>query len=386
MKQRSYTLIICCSILFICGFISLGFLQYQSSKKEIVVPLTYNWSYSLNGKSSVSLCLPTHVSSYFHKGDVVDLYTTLPGTRIPTPHLRTKIFLQNVKIFLDNQLIYAYDGDTNSEGDKEVGSGILVLPLPGDYAYKTLHIQYVHNFNHITNYIFPIILTEKNLQETLLFDSAETLYLNGCFLLTGIICVLIGFGRKYKKRSWLSFLFLGLFATIYATWSLCNTKIVQLFIPNLTTIHHLEYISFYSATIPLWLFFYTIVKQRILKIYCLVGMVPSITFFTIAIALHSMRAINLFELLPIYHGLLMSNLFLMIVFILILIYKKHPLSKGLLLGMLCLGLCCLLEIVKFYAHNIKVTSFVNYGIVLFYIHLIYALCHPQKAKESSSSL
>ncbi len=377
MKHKPHIVIICLSFLFLFGFIGLGILQNQSTNTEKVVPLTYNWYYSLNGKSSVSLSIPTHVDSYYHKGDVVDLYTTLPTTSIKQPYIRTKIFLQHVKIFLDDELIYEYNGHINSEGNLEVGSGILVFPLPKEYAYKTLHIQYVHSFDRITNYIFPISLTEKNLTETLLFDSAETLYLNSWFLFIGIVCIFISFYQKFKKRPCLNFLFLGLFATVYSTWSLCNSKALQLFTQNLTFIHHLEYLCFYVATIPLWLFFYEIVFKRSLKLYCIISTLPSIVFFIVAIALQYIRKMNLFELLPYYHFLLAGNFLLMILFIILLIYKKHPLSQGLLVGILCLILSSILEIFKFYTTNIKVASFVNYGIILFFLNLIYALYRPK---------
>lgn len=357
--------------------------QKRSVSKENKVPLNYNWYYSLNGKSPVSLCIPTHVDSYYHKGDIVDLYTTLPNTSIKQPYLRTKIFLQNVKIFLDDTLIYSYTGDLNVFGDVEVGSGILAIPLPEDYAHKTVHIQYIHNFDHITNYIFPIHLTEKNLTETLLFDSAETFYLNGCFLLIGVVCIIFSYYQKYNKQPCLNFLFLGVFAIIYSMWSLCNSKMLQLVTRNLVTIHHLEYVCFYLALIPLWLFFYTIVTKRIAKIYCLIGALPSTIFFFIAIILHYITHINFFELLPFYHLLLMINLLLIILLISILIYKKHPLSQGLLVGILCLALSCILEILKFYTTNIKIDSFVNYGIILFFLNLIYALHYPKYAHHTN---
>lgn len=359
------------------------FVQKHSVKKENRVPLTYNWYYSLNGKSPVSLCLPTHVDRYYQKGDTVDLYTTLPNTSIKQPYLRTKVFLQNVTISLDDTVIYSYKGDLNRAGNIEVGSGILVIPLPKDYAYKTLHIQYVHNFDHITNYIFPIHLTEKNLTETLLFDSAETFYLNSCFLLIGLMCILFSGYHRYTKRPYLNFLFLGLFAITYSMWSLCNSKMLQLVTTNLATIHHLEYMCFYLALIPLWLFFYTIVTQRALKIYCLIGIVPSTIFFLIAATLHYIKDIDFFELLSFYHMLLMVNLLLIILLISILIYKKHPLSQGLLVGILCLALSCILEVLKFYTTNIKIASFVNYGIILFFLNLIYALYHPKYTHHSN---
>lgn len=386
MKHKPYTLAICLSILFLFCFISLALVQHLSTKKDNVVPLTYNWCYSLNGRPPVSLCLPTHVSSYYHKGDIIDLYTTLPNTSLRSPSLCTKIFLEDVKIFLDGKLLYTYEGDMNFQGTKEVGSGILVLPLPKDYAYKSLHIQYVHHFNHVTNYIFPITLTEKNLAQILLFESAESFYLNGCFLLIGFICVLISGYRKLKKHSWLNFLFLGLFAIIYATWSLCNSKLLQLITNNLALIHFSEYVSFYLCTIPLWLFFYTIVQERVLKRYCFISAMPSIAFFIITLALHCLTSINFFQLLSIYHLILVGNLLLIMLLMLILIYKKHSLSKGLLIGMLFLVLSCILQLIKFYTTNIKIISFVDYGIILFFFNLIYALYHPLKSEPKAMAL
>ena len=385
MKHKPHVTIICVSFLFLFGFISLSILQNQSTKHEQAVPLTYNWYYSLNGKSPVSLSIPTHVDCYYHKGDTVDLYTTLPTTSIKQPYLRTKIFLQHVKIFLDDELLYTYDGNINTSGNLEVGSGLLVFPLPKDYAYKTLHIQYIHSFDRITNYIFPITLTEKNLTETLLFDSAETIYLNSWFLLTGIVCLLVSLYLKFQKQPYLSFLFLGIFAIIYSIWLLCNTKCLQLFTQNLAFIHHLEYLCFYAIAIPLWLFFYQIVSKHSLKLYCFISTLPAIVFYIIAIILQYMDKANFFELLPAYHLLLGGNLLLMIIFISLLIYKKHPLSQGLLVGILCLILSGILEIVKFYATNIKVTSFINYGIILFFFNLIYALYRPKNLTKSKTT-
>ena len=376
MKHNLRIAIVCLSFLFLFGFISLVFLQKQPLKHTTVIPLTDHWDYSLNKKASVPLSIPTHLDRYFKQGDTIDLYTTLPLTPLNKPYLHTKFYLLNVNIFLDNELIYTYEGDLNYYGEVESGSGLVAIPLPENYAHKTLHIQYEPRFNYITNYIFPISLQDKNLTEAILENNIETLYLNAWFLFAGLLCIGFSIYLYIHTQPCVSFFFLGLFAIVTAIWFLCNTKCLQLITQNLALIHHLEYLCFYAISIPLWLFFYGLVKEKTLKRYCLIGLVPSILFFVAAVILHTIKLADFFELLSFYHILIGINFLFLTLLIVLLTYKKHPLSQGLLIGILCLILSGALEILKFYTTNIKVASFINYGLILFFLNLIYAVYRP----------
>ncbi len=375
MKYNPRISIIFLGLLFVLGLISLNFFQRQAHKSANTIPLTDNWAYCLNQKASVPLCIPAHLD-YFQVGDTIDIYTTLPISSIKEPYLHTKFYLQYVKIYLDDELIYSYNGDMMLSGNYKVGSGLLVIPLPTNYANKTLHIQYIPSFNSITNYIFPISLTNHNLIETILHNNATTLYLNAWFLFAGILCIMYSIYLGYLKQSDLSFFFIGLFAIIAAIWFLCNTKCLQLITQNLAFIHQLEYLCFYFIYIPLWLFFTHIVKEHRLKRYCIICLIPSVVFFLVAIILYLLRLKDFFHLLMFYHILVIMNALLISFLSGLLIYKKHPFSRGLLIGILCLILASFLEILKFYLTNIKIASFLNYGLILFFLNVIYAAYHP----------
>ena len=375
MKYKARIAITCLGLLFVLGLISLSFSQKQALKVANTTPLTDNWAYCLNQKAPVPLSIPTHLD-YFQAGDMIDLYTTLPITSIKEPFLQTKFYLQYVKIYLDDELIYSYNGDLTLSGNHKLGSGLLVIPLPTNYANKTLHIQYIPTFNSITNYIFPIFLTDCNLTQTILQNNIETLYLNAWFLFAGILSILYSIYLRLLKQSGLSFFFIGLFAITTAIWFLCNTKCLQLITQNLAFIHQLEYLCFYFIYIPLWLFFTHIVKEQLLRRYCIISLIPSIIFFLVAIILNISGIADFFHLLSFYHILIVVNAILISFLSGLLIYKNHPLSHGLLIGLLCLILASILEILKFYMTNIKIASFLNYGLILFFLNVIYAAYHP----------
>ncbi len=378
MKKKPFflTIFICIIISFI--FIGICISHNHFNHQGNVYSLKDNWYYSINGKIPVSLSLPTHIDHYFKKGDVVDLYTHLPLTSIDKPYLYTSLYLQYVEIYLDGKMIYQYGSPVKENETVVVGSGYICIPLPENYTNSNLHIRYIHTFNHITNYLFPITLRAQDLKSTLIYEKAETLYANSCFFICGLLCIGIGIYWLVKRQPFLSMFLIGLFGLNASVWFLCNTKCIQLFTSDLVFVHNLEYFCFYLLCIPLWLFFYINVSTPFLKKYCLTVLIPFITFFIGASILNFCNVVNYFQLLTFYHILLITSILLLILLICFFLYQHHPLGRGLLIGILALTISGVLELIKFYSTNIPIRSFFNYGIIIFFISISVSLVNLQQ--------
>ena len=191
-KRPSHRIAACIIAIFLIGLIFVLSIKTSNSVHTQSYPMNHSWLYSLNQKNIVPLSLPTRVEKPFKKGDVVDLYTILPNTTLASPYLHIRIFLQQVKVTLDDEVLYDYTGDLNTNGIYYAGSGFIAIPIPEDYAFKQLHIQYIYNFDNVTDYIYPISLESSTLYGNIIAIQLDIFYINFVLFLGAVGCILVG--------------------------------------------------------------------------------------------------------------------------------------------------------------------------------------------------
>ncbi|NLV86566.1 MAG: hypothetical protein GX025_05040, partial [Clostridiales bacterium] len=216
------------------------------------------------------------------RGSVVELHGYLPYEEdYDTYAICFLNYYCGVEVFCGDKLIHSY-GEPSSQ--LVLGSGYHYIMLPADYYLKEICIR--------LTVTVPSSLFSTS---SLLFGQWETLYMHHIkqspitffmdifMLVLGIVLILISMaGILYRKR-FLIITWVGAIAFVAGTWTLCNSKFIQPFIPNHDITVHIEFQSFYLILLLLLLYFRSInsKNQQLKKICNQVLIFSSVVIFII---------------------------------------------------------------------------------------------------------
>lgn len=355
------------SLFIILVLISLGLESYYFSKGyNTSIKLTQGWQYSLNNKASVPLTLPANVDTIFQKGDIIDLYITLPTIDLECPYITTTLYLQCLEAYLDDTLIYSYGLDLLNGPYSSIGSGIFSIPLPPNYSGKTLHLRYTSTFDHVNNFIASIYLRSETGVFAFVNNHPFTVIITFLLLLIGIMALPVGIIFTTYHPRFASIKYISYFAILCAVWMFCNNKCIQLFTSNLIFIHSLEYLTLYLLPIPIWCFIKAHVHTpKLTKIINLCLALTSL-FFVITTFCHLFIIKDYFEFITIYHIMVVINI---IIIICILCYHFHHTqklyTKGLVIGLFYFFVAALCLLIEFYFNHFNFSLIFDLSLLAF---------------------
>ncbi len=247
------------SSVIIAGFLALliwffGSIHQKNETYCMPIKLDDGWTIEIGGKtyedqilSDFSFEEPT---AY---GETVTMKRILPDLLPERSSLRALIYLSTVEVFLDDDLIYSYGRDIAARGGF-VGSGYHFITLPEGSGGREIVISFTAcSAGAMSNIPSPDILpTEYTYEE---FYDENVLLICCCVFLfsLGVILTILGLLARIHKSTFSPLIHIGVFSFLIGYWSLCNTKIIQLFSVDLSLNTATEYMSLYFAMLPLLL-------------------------------------------------------------------------------------------------------------------------------------
>ena len=221
---------------------------YSADAEEI--RLNDGWTVTVNESTYRDVDLQNFSFPVVGKGDSLSMTTTLPTGLEKATTLRLLTYLSVVNVYIDDSQIYEY-GQEKQEKGRMVGSGYHFIELPPDAAGKTIIIEMNPTEEDAFTSITPPRVVETSsayqifLEENKLSLSIGVFLFVLGFLLTAISCVAALFNKEYARLVWI-----GLFSFLLGVWTLCNTKVFQLFSTELSLNAQIEYLTLYLAPTP----------------------------------------------------------------------------------------------------------------------------------------
>ncbi len=248
-----YKLFISAAIIIILFATIIGFASTVNTQSTASYQkLDEGWDVVINDSLYENVNLSTfRIPEEIKKGDVLILKNNLPDQLDSNVScVMFLIYLSTVECRIDGQTIYSYGEDKYEDGF--VGSGYHFIQLPYGSEGKEVSIilkpAETAAFTNIPvpgvvpSQYAPTSFTDRNISNIFI---CVFVFMLGA-MITIISCIAIFYDSKASRLT-----VIGVLATLIGAWSLCNTKVLQMFSVNLEVNTSIEYICLYVAPIPL---------------------------------------------------------------------------------------------------------------------------------------
>ena len=246
------------SLIAIALIVLIGFIIVDIRKQGVydsVMKLNHGWTLIFHGdttevESTEKFAIPDKIV----RGDSLILRQTLTKEIPDNPVLRFKTYQTFVEAFRDGNRLYS-NGESDYHNHGLVGSGVHFVYL-GTTALegKTLDIKFHFSENNAWNVLPSFEVLPANYAFGDFYARYSPALVIGLFLLLfGILVLFLSTGMVFYGMKFFQIMMIGFLSVCLGIWTLCFTKLFQLFSFNFTFNSCLEYISLYLAPIPLCL-------------------------------------------------------------------------------------------------------------------------------------
>jgi len=260
VKIISFSITITAIVLTLCLF----WATRESGVADTVLPLDYDWNLTFRGETKnipkiAGYILPKTVD----KDEVVVLERKLPSNTYPLSVLRFKVYHSVVTVFENDKQIYSY-GENLYEKHEIVGSGMHYVYLGPESAGKRIRICIRATEDGAFSNFSPVDVLPANYASTDYFASHIMAMLVGIFLIIfGFIAVFSSVIVCFFSSAYFRIQMIGILSLSLGFWTLCYTKLIQVFSFNFSFNTTVEYFSLYLAPVPLGLLLLDMHRGRI---------------------------------------------------------------------------------------------------------------------------
>lgn len=287
------------------AFISVMIMRYAFSFRQEypILEIDKGWTVTINSKTFEDVDITRFyeiLDAKLSRNDRISMTNVLPDDGdIPFPVIQCKTRYVTLSVYLDDNLIYEY-GLMDFAGEKFIGKINHFIPLPSDYAGKTLRMDmYVNEWNAFTA-MEPLRLGSQPDVEGKITHSCIQIIIAGFFMLAfglAFLCITLFFITAVPEVTTL--LIGSLFCIFMGTYVLAYYNILSLFMnsPHETLI---EYITICTMVPFCYIMLYLIqnvVNKKLYLIIATVGcLIPVMQY-----ALHFGFNIHMKATFPLYH-------------------------------------------------------------------------------------
>ena len=221
-----------------------------------------NWTVIQDGERHEGVTLSQYQFPHImNKGDSIVLLNTIPEDVESPSSVTLLVYLSTVDVFVDGKKFYSYGRDINEAG-KMVGSGYHFITLPDECGGKEIHIT-ISSCEDAAFSSIPVIqiVPSQRLLSCFTRQHMISLFISIFLVVCGGIFMVVSIAGIIQGNSLSSAVWLGSFAFLIGIWSLCSTKTVQIFSPNMALNAKIEYEALFLAIIPLLVQIYSLRKD-----------------------------------------------------------------------------------------------------------------------------
>lgn len=336
-----------CAILFIIILLtSLPYGNFHINTKMDTVNFSSGWTISADGTTlSVDSSLPYELDQI--PVTDIELHNKIPSYPFDAAVLETTIFQKDIRVYIDGILVMERVFERQSYNQKTPGSGRIFIPLPANSQGKEIMIQLHKVVTEDMSSIFKIsimdgIMTDRgiiSLSSSAFLATALMFFIGVCLLITCLAYFPAGI-RIYPMAAMAMFVLSG------SLWVMCNSKMIQYFTSNWVLIHNLEYISFFTT--PLWLWLFLSYNWDSYKKLCNRAVNLFLAFISITFTAKVLGIYDFYMFLKIFHLLAVMNIGVILVLGFKDIRNQTPALKIFFLGLGGLCFTSVLDLIRYY--------------------------------------
>lgn len=365
--------------LMIIGIIAFV-LEFSKQKEYKKYEINEDVSIQIGKEEPKKVQLQRYSFTVPKQGEEIIIKKKLKKVDIIQPLLVFDVYHCTFEVYLDGEQIYEYGNDIY-KNNGVLGHGYFRVPLVGDVSNKELELR--------------MKVTEKDsfssLEDIYLIEAGEgyvdvivrhwiTIMTGLTFLCIGFVGVVTSLTRKRFERDTRSLTWISVFAIGISIWMMCNDKVINLFIDNISISTFLEYYSLYVTPLPVALFFANVqVRTKYRKILIRLAEIIFIEDVIISL-LHIFNVVHYVVWVPMIQVTMGILVFLM--FYTLIRSKRDQEHNQIILvyGMLFVGVTVVLELVRYnlfkYLNNVFAIqiSFIPFGTLIFVSTMVYSYC------------
>lgn len=338
-----------------------------SQEKNLIYHGTFVWEKEDGTQEKIAVPGKYEVPA----GETMTIVTMFPNNYKDTS-IAIRSSLQSVRFYVDGKLRTEYDTANTRPFGKDSASRYVFCPTYTRDAGRELKIELTSNTANYSGVVNPVYSGDKADIWAFVFRSNGMESLIALFILfTGIITILFSFALRITYRTKFDIEYLGWCMLMGATWMIGESKLRQLWIPNVSILAALCFIIVMICPLGILLYVDTVQKSRYHRIYRWIELAACINF-VVSVTLQLTGKADFIEALPASHVVL--SVTFVAIFVTFIRDMLHGGSRDYhlaLVGMVIALVSALIEMVSVYFVVTISGLFIGTGLViLLFLNLI----------------
>lgn len=263
MKIKTINILTFLLILLLALFFILASLRYKIENYNYLNPNDFSkdWMLSIDGTDINEVIDLPYFTKKNTPENVISIEKQIPNDFIKNPYLKVGSSQQEVKIYLDNTLIYKFDSMRAINNNKTGGALWLLVDLPDDCFGKVLKIEFVSSYMKVSGNLTSVRIGSKvELLSELFFQSFPKAILSFSLFILSILFLIISIYYKKVYNINLNGHYISLMFFLTSIWILAESQFFVFIFNNYSLMYFLQFISLFSF--PIFLYKYIFLQYN----------------------------------------------------------------------------------------------------------------------------
>ena len=297
-------------------------------------------------------------------------------TRLPDDFTQTSFAirssLQDVRFYVDGELRSEYHTDKTRLNGKNSASRYVFCPTSEKDAGKMLQIELTTHTDNYSGVVNTVYCGDKgDIWASIFRDYGLETIIAFFLLFVGLVTIIfsVALGIAYHTRFDMEYL--GWCILMGAAWMLGESKLRQLWIPNVSILSAVCFLVILLCSVPVLIYMDSVQKKRYTRMYHAIGY-AAVADFVVCTLLHLAGVKDFIETLPVSQGILVITFLAVCTTFGIDFFRKRAGEYGLtLIGMLIAMMSVVVEVVSTYYVVVLSGIFTGIGmLVLLFANIV----------------
>ena len=297
-------------------------------------------------------------------------------TRLPDDFTQTSFAirssLQDVRFYVDGELRSEYHTDKTRLNGKNSASRYVFCPTSEKDAGKMLQIELTTHTDNYSGVVNTVYCGDKgDIWASIFRDYGLETIIAFFLLFVGLVTIIfsVALGIAYHTRFDMEYL--GWCILMGAAWMLGESKLRQLWIPNVSILSAVCFLVILLCPVPVLIYMDSVQKKRYTRMYHAIGY-AAVADFVVCTLLHLAGVKDFIETLPVSQGILVITFLAVFTTFGIDFFRKRAGEYGLtLIGMLIAMMSVVVEVVSTYYVVVLSGIFTGIGmLVLLFANIV----------------
>ena len=297
-------------------------------------------------------------------------------TRLPDDFTQTSFAirssLQDVRFYVDGELRSEYHTDKTRLNGKNSASRYVFCPTSEKDAGKMLQIELTTHTDNYSGVVNTVYCGDKgDIWASIFRDYGLETIIAFFLLFVGLVTIIfsVALGIAYHTRFDMEYL--GWCILMGAAWMLGESKLRQLWIPNVSILSAVCFLVILLCPVPVLIYMDSVQKKRYTRMYHTIGY-AAVADFVVCTLLHLAGVKDFIETLPVSQGILVITFLAVCTTFGIDFFRKRAGEYGLtLIGMLIAMMSVVVEVVSTYYVVVLSGIFTGIGmLVLLFANIV----------------